>query len=173
MTSSTPTIIDLKTAFLRTQIQALSQPLRAPSSLPETGEDAPLRQRNIDDALQKLNAQVKKHNRLVYGPQAMRHVAEQVDRFYWNAGERNVLGGIGEDWAERGCDFRKENIIDQLPSTWSEEAEVEAPAKAAQYTELQTRLEELNQRRREKREAVERLRAMRALLGPVAEGGGV
>ncbi|TVY31531.1 hypothetical protein LSUB1_G008967, partial [Lachnellula subtilissima] len=156
MTSNTPTIIDLKTSFLRTQIQTLSQPLRPSSSpLQETEENAPLRQRAIDDALLKLNAQLKKHNKLAYGPQAMRHVAEQIDRLYWNAGERTVVGDVGEEWAERGCDFRKENIIDQLPPSWSEEAEVEAPAKAARYTELQTRLEELNELRREKREVVE------------------
>ena len=107
MTSNTPTIIDLKTSFLRTQIQTLSQPLRPSSSpLPETEEDAPLRQRAIDDALLKLNAQLKKHNKLAYGPQAMRHVAEQIDRLYWNAGERTVVGDVGEEWAERGCDFR-------------------------------------------------------------------
>ncbi|TVY35784.1 hypothetical protein LOCC1_G007990, partial [Lachnellula occidentalis] len=176
MTSNTPTITDIKTSFLRTQMITLSQPLRPSSSplpVPETDGIAPLRQRAIDDALLKLNAQLKKHNKLAYGPQAMRHVGEQVDRLYWNAGERTVVGDVGEEWAARGCDFRKENIIDQMPSTWSEEAEVEAPAKAAQYVELQTRLEELNVRRREKREVVERYRALKGLLGPFAEGGGV
>ena len=107
MATNTPTIIDLKTSFLRTQIHTLSQPLR-PSSIPSDNEES-LRQRNIDDALLKLNAQLKKHNKLAYGPQALRHVAEQVDRLYWNAGERATVGGIGmegEEWGGRGCDFR-------------------------------------------------------------------
>jgi len=35
-------------------------------------------------------------------------VAEQIDRLYWNAGERSVLGsgGEGEEWEVRGCDLR-------------------------------------------------------------------
>lgn len=99
MASSAPTIIDLKTQFLRTQIQTLSTPLRTPSL------ETDLRPRHIDDALQKANAQLKKHNKLAYGPQALRHVAEQVDRLYWNAGERGVVGEA-EEWGRRGCDYR-------------------------------------------------------------------
>lgn len=49
---------------------------------------------------------LKSHNRLAYGPQAQRHVAEQVDKLYWNAGERGIVTtGVGEEWAERGSDY--------------------------------------------------------------------
>jgi hypothetical protein len=66
-----------------------------------------------------------------------------------------------------------ESIIEQLPESWSQEAESKAPEKAARYQELQTRLKELNERRKEKREMVERYRALKVLLGPFGEGGGV
>jgi hypothetical protein len=103
-----PTIIDLKTSFLRAQILALSQPLRpSPSFSTTVSEDEiALRQKAIDDALHKLNGLLRKHNRLSYGPQAQRHVAEQVDRLYWEAGERGV-SVLGEEWAQRGADLRK------------------------------------------------------------------
>ena len=42
---------------------------------------------------------------MAYGPQAQRHVAEQVDRLYWNAGERSIVGDV-EDWMRRGADYR-------------------------------------------------------------------
>ena len=108
MATNAPTIIDLKTAFLRSQILALSQPLRPSPNLQFSisEEENSLRQKAIDDALYKLNGLLKKHNRLSYGPQAQRHVAEQVDRLYWEAEEKDVNVGAKE-WADRGADLRE------------------------------------------------------------------
>jgi hypothetical protein len=109
MTSSAPTIIDLKLRFLNSQILALSNPLSPSSTFltsNSSAEENALRQKSIDDALHKLNGLLKKHNRLAYGPQAKRHVAEQVDRLYWVAGDRDVHDD-GEEWAEKGIDYRK------------------------------------------------------------------
>ena len=108
MTTSAPTIIDLKTSFLRSQIILLSQPLQpSPNFYTQiSAEENALRQKNIDEALYKLNGLLKKHNKVSYGPQALRHVAEQVDRLYWNTGERGVKVP-GEEWAERGADLRE------------------------------------------------------------------
>jgi hypothetical protein len=105
---SPPTIIALKSAFLTAQIRSLSRPLQPSSSFLETNAESEnaLRQRNIDDALQKLNDRLKRHNKLKYGPQAQRHVAEQIDALYWSAGERGVVTlGLGEEWVERGTDY--------------------------------------------------------------------
>lgn len=105
MSNPPPTIIDLKTAFLRTQILLLSQPLRAaPRPVPD--DEHALRQSAVDEALHKLNALLRRHNRVSYGPQAQRHVAEQVDRLYWGEEEGGV-GGVGEEWARRGADMRE------------------------------------------------------------------
>lgn len=112
MASNAPTIIDLKTRFLRAQILAFSQPLRPSASFQSSisDEENALRQKSIDEALHKLNVLLKKHNKLSYGPQAQRHVAEQVDRLYWGAGEREV-NVFGEEWAERGTDLREYFIL--------------------------------------------------------------
>ena len=59
-----------------------------------------------------------------------------------------------------------ETNIAQLPEKWSEEASTRAPEKAAQFTTLQTRLAELNERRKLAKEKVERYKAMKELLGP-------
>jgi hypothetical protein len=109
-----PTIIDLKTTFLRQQILLLSQPLKPSSDFlasNASSTDNTLRQRSIDDALHKLNTQLRKHNKLAYGPQATRHVAEQIDKLYWNAGERVVTVG-GEEWCERGVDLSMSFMFD-------------------------------------------------------------
>lgn len=54
---------------------------------------------------------MKKHNKVAYGPQATRHVAEQIDRLYWGAGEKGgpMVGGAaqGEEWMGRGVDMSK------------------------------------------------------------------
>jgi hypothetical protein len=108
MANNAPTIIELKTRFLRAQILALSQPLQPSASFKSTisDEENTLRQKSIDEALHKLNGLLKKHNKLSYGPQAQRHVAEQVDKLYWGAGDRGV-NVFGEEWAERGTDLRE------------------------------------------------------------------
>lgn len=112
MTSTNPTIIDLKTTFLRSQILLLSATLRPSSTFTTNNASLPadvaLREKAVDEALYKLNTQLKRHNKLVYGPQATRHVAEQVDALYW--GERGTntrAGGVGDEeaWRERGSDL--------------------------------------------------------------------
>jgi hypothetical protein len=97
-----PTILDLKLSFLRSQVQALSQPLTLPLNYHPASEENALRQISIDAALLKLNEAIKKHSKLVYSSQAQRHVAEQIDRLYWQAGEQDV--GTGEG-LERGADL--------------------------------------------------------------------
>ncbi|KAH8808023.1 kinetochore Sim4 complex subunit Fta4 [Xylogone sp. PMI_703] len=174
MSTAAPTIIDLKIAFLRSQIHLLSRPLQ-PSAEWTASNDAHnqeetstvLRQRAIDEAIYKLNRLLKEHNKLSYGPQATRHVAEQIDRLYWSAGERGVIVP-GEEWENRGADYTKDHIIAQLPTSWSEEAESRAPEQAARYKELQQRLVELSEKRRVARERVERYKGLREALSPFA-----
>ena len=85
-----PTVLALKQTFLTTQTRVLSQPL-APSRAWRNANDAAedgLTEKAVDDALVRVNHIIQQHARRVYAPQATRHVAEQIDRLYWNAGER-------------------------------------------------------------------------------------
>ncbi|PQE06948.1 Kinetochore fta4 protein [Rutstroemia sp. NJR-2017a WRK4] len=167
MDPDSATIIDLKSSFLRTQILALSQPIQPShdwqASISE--EENTLRQRAIDEALFKLNTALKQHNKLSYPPQAQRHVAEQIDRLYWAAGERDVNVN-GEEWNEKGADYRLAENIEKLPEEWSEEAETKAPKQAAKYKELQRKLVELDDRRKAAKERLEQTRAAKRLLDP-------
>lgn len=85
-----PTIISLKAGFLANQTRLLSQPLnpsRAWRNANEAAEDG-IPEKQLDDVLFRLNHALQQHSRRVYAPQATRHVSEQIDQLYWNAGER-------------------------------------------------------------------------------------
>jgi predicted transcriptional regulator len=62
----------------------------------------------------------------------------------------------------------RENIIEQLPEEWSEEAEAKAPEQAQKYTELQQKLSELNEKRKQARRRVERYKAFKGVLDLLA-----
>ncbi|APA07510.1 hypothetical protein sscle_03g022800 [Sclerotinia sclerotiorum 1980 UF-70] len=167
MEPNEPTIIDLKSSFLRAQIFALSQPLQPSQDWQDSisEEENTLRQRAIDEALFKLNTILKQHNKISYPPQARRHVAEQIDQLYWAAGETDVNVN-GEEWSEKGADYRLTSNIEKLPEEWSEEAETKAPEQATKYKELQSKLLELNERRRMAKERLEQCNAAKILLEP-------
>ena len=87
-----PTIISLKANFLADQTRLLSQPLTPSHSWRNVNEEAEdgVSEKAVDDALFRLNHVLQQHARRVYAPQATRHVAEQIDQLYWNAGSRAV-----------------------------------------------------------------------------------
>lgn len=60
----------------------------------------------------------------------------------------------------------REDIIEQLPEDWSEESQAEAPEQAARYTELQTKLTELNEKRKVSRERLQQYRVAKKALDP-------
>lgn len=111
MTTQTSTIIDLKLTFLRAQISALSRPVTLPTNFhsrqpAHLDEKEILRHRQIDEALAQFNQHIRKHSRLVYSQAAQRHVAEQIDKLYWRAGEGIINdGNSGDGGLDRGLDL--------------------------------------------------------------------
>ena len=104
-----PTILAHKTDFLTSQTLQLSRPLwpsnawRASNhssnsndtdrqgdstNAAEDNTAPPLSEKAVDDALYRLNHALQQHARRVYAPQATRHVAEQIEALYLEAGER-------------------------------------------------------------------------------------
>jgi hypothetical protein len=67
----------------------------------------------------------------------------------------------------------KEHIIEQMPTEWSEDADIKAPEQAARFRELQIKLTELNEKRKTARERLEGYKAMKELLVPFGEEGAV
>ncbi|KAK0668985.1 kinetochore complex Fta4 of Sim4 subunit, or CENP-50-domain-containing protein [Cercophora samala] len=75
-----PTIITLKTTFLTSQTRALSHPLHPTRAWQAANDELPDKQ--VNDAIAKLNNRVLQHSKRVYAPQATRHVAEQIEALY-------------------------------------------------------------------------------------------
>ncbi|KAK7745102.1 hypothetical protein SLS62_009966 [Diatrype stigma] len=149
-----PTILAHKTDFLTSQTLQLSRAL-APSNTwrasnnsnhahhnPAAATPPPLPEKAIDDALYRLNHALQQHARRVYAPQATRHVAEQIEALYLEAGERGVRAGDSESDSEEeggdesglgierggrearrlrvGVDFTSDDAIASLPPTWDQ-----------------------------------------------------
>ena len=100
-----PTISALKIGFLTAQANLLTQPL-APSLAWRASNDASEKRipdREIEAHLADLNQTVAQHGRRLYAPQAIRHVAEQVNAVYLADAERKLggpedaEGGIGKE----------------------------------------------------------------------------
>lgn len=87
-----PTVLTLKTSFLSAQTRLLAQPIAPSRSWRNANAEAEdgISEKALDDALFRLNHLLQQHSRRVHAPQATRHVAEQIDRLYWDAAERSV-----------------------------------------------------------------------------------
>ncbi|KAF2462264.1 kinetochore Sim4 complex subunit Fta4 [Lineolata rhizophorae] len=82
------TVIGLKTAFLRTQTRILSQPLQPSREWlrrHSNSEDGPS-DAAVQDAMREVNRLLRRHTKAVYSTLAIRHVAEQINKLYWDAG---------------------------------------------------------------------------------------
>lgn len=64
-------------------------------------------------------------------------------------------------------------MIEQMPESWSEEAERKAPEQAVRYKELQQKLVELNEKRKAAREKVENYKALKQMVDLLAADAGV
>lgn len=110
------TIKSLKQDFLHAQTRLLSQP-PAPSRAWRRAHDdnnnnknnedhatpQKLSEKAIDDALFRLNQTLLQHAKRVYPPQATRHVAEQIEQLYLDAGEERMQAEREDGEGEAGA----------------------------------------------------------------------
>ncbi|KAL1887069.1 hypothetical protein Cpir12675_006715 [Ceratocystis pirilliformis] len=169
-----PTILALKQAFITTQTGLLASDL-VPSPAwfeAQATVDDPLPARAVDDALFRLSHALTQHSRRVHAPQATRHVAEQLDRLYWQATERgadvNTVDGDMSNGVGRHVDISMTKPISNLPPTWPSETQSHAfPAESQRYTHLVASLTNLDAQRAAVLARVQRLRRIRASLAPL------
>ncbi|KAK4195151.1 kinetochore protein fta4 [Triangularia verruculosa] len=190
--SAPPTITTLKTNFLSAQTRVLSNPLHPTREWRDANDELPEKQ--VNDALGKLNHRIQQHSKRVYAPQATRHVAEQIDALYTAHSLPTLIGGDGEEdgisvAADLGMFFdmiyiylcgvllmrwwvkADGGVICGLPDQWVDDEGEEDEEGRRRYGELVGRLKELEEERREGMGRVERLRGLRRLLVPF-EGAG-
>lgn len=92
------TILEIKQEFVTKQARILSQPLHPSTSWRRvnsvTGErehSGRLPENIVNEVMISVNNILRQHSHRTNPPQATRHVAEQIDRFYYDAAERPVL----------------------------------------------------------------------------------
>ncbi|KAF9883732.1 hypothetical protein FE257_003024 [Aspergillus nanangensis] len=165
---STRTISEVKSSFIRAQVRILSERLEAPedwrSYATEPGEDD-LGDKVVGDVLQKLNASLRQHNRIVYSSQATQHVAQQVASLYWSSviqatRDQNSL----ERGVQKSVDLSGHMNINQLPVELVDPSASEEEHR--RYQELRERLLELDNRRQQRQRRLDQLRRLQRLLEP-------
>ncbi|EFZ03337.1 hypothetical protein MAA_00411 [Metarhizium robertsii ARSEF 23] len=172
MADTAPTIPSLKISFITAQTNTLFQPL-APSRIWRRNNNAssnPIPARILDDVLFNLNQTMQLHYRRVYPPQATYNVAEQISNLYSrNAEERVNKLKESESTIGRELDLAADDAIEELPSSWPIEADLDKyPEVADQYEAIVLRLTQLSEERRNVRLRVEKLRRFRDAVQPLS-----
>ncbi|KAI9799761.1 MAG: hypothetical protein M1833_003880 [Piccolia ochrophora] len=160
-------VVDLKKAFLSTQVRVLNAPLHPPHNWQDqldNPDDGDLRESTVTDVLTQLESKVRHHNRAVYSSQALRQVAEQIDALYWASGER---GGYyeGDDGLGKGVDLTRDGNISNLPEQWPEDENAEDD-ELARYSELHSQLATLSARRQTAQQRLAHNKHLQELLAP-------
>ncbi|KAI9709279.1 MAG: hypothetical protein M1820_003399 [Bogoriella megaspora] len=173
--SNTNTVIALKSAFLRAQIRILSQPLQVPERWLNDNSELPLGM--VEDVLRHVNRILRQHVKATYSSLAIRHVAEQIDKLYWNAAEPAGDEEQGSsDVPRRDADLTHDDTISLLPDDWPEEADtttfnrrdtqLELFAERSSYTHTLSELRSLSERRAALRSRIKQLRDLNRALEP-------
>lgn len=124
-------ITSQKSSFLTSQIRLLNTPLTTPTSnIPAT---------TLDPVITKINKKISAHNRLVFGLQSQRHVAEQISQIYYRDVLAHGLPVLTDDngtTVKRDTDLTNgEEIQESLGEEW--EDVVLRPAKRRRVAEDQ------------------------------------
>ncbi|OKL64651.1 hypothetical protein UA08_00794 [Talaromyces atroroseus] len=164
---SSRTILELKTSFIRNQVRILSTAI-APQEgwrgfAPETEDD--LSEKVVEEALQKLNAILKQHNRVVYSTQAIQHIVRQIESLYWNSVKSEILNpSQGLSGVEIGSDLSNHLVIEKLPSQYrGDDASIEDKER---YKALHERLIALDNRRQAQQKRLAQYKQLEFLLEP-------
>ncbi|PYH30320.1 kinetochore subunit FTA4 family protein [Aspergillus neoniger CBS 115656] len=168
---STRTISELKSSFIRAQVRILSEGLEPPEDwrnyAAETEEDD-LSDKVVGDVLQKLNAALKQHSRIVYSSQAVQHVAQQITSLYWSSVTQAIHNpGSLIKGVERSVDLSSHLNIAQLPLELEDQSASEE--QRARYQELRERLTDLDRLRQQRQRRLDQLRQLQQLLEPFRE----
>ncbi|KAI9705057.1 MAG: hypothetical protein M1836_006840 [Candelina mexicana] len=165
----TDTVIETKGSFLRSQIRLLSNPLAPPRNWQDrapAAEEGDLREKIVAEVLYKLNTLHRRHTKSAYSSQPLRHVAEQIDRLYWEAGAPQQSSDANSiEILNKASDYTDEEIISQLPEDWplhhqGLQQELET------YATLQSRLMHLSAQRHFQRQKLAQYRHLQLLLQP-------
>ncbi|KAL5002524.1 kinetochore Sim4 complex subunit Fta4 [Aspergillus recurvatus] len=168
---SSRSISELKSSFIRTQVRILSESLDAPegwrSYAAEPAEED-LSDKVVGDVLQKLNAALKQHNRVIYSSQAIQHVAQQIASLYWSSVSQATREVTSlERSVDRTVDLSSHLNITQLPAELYDQSA--SKEERLRYNRLRERLANLDNQRQQRQRRLDQLRLLQRLLEPFRE----
>ncbi|OJJ49901.1 hypothetical protein ASPZODRAFT_139247 [Penicilliopsis zonata CBS 506.65] len=166
---SARTISELKSAFIRGQVRILSEGLEPPEgwrNYASESNEGDLSDKAVDDALQKLNAAVKQHNRVVYSSQAVHHVAQQISSLYWASATQENQSLSSNMGVEKTMDLTNHLNIRKLPLELEDPAATEEERSRLRYQQARERLMELDERRQERQRRLSQLQQLKHLVEP-------
>ncbi|KAJ9638923.1 hypothetical protein H2201_004551 [Coniosporium apollinis] len=171
MSTAGNTVVALKTSFIRTQTRILSQPLQPSDRWRDSNHDVGgLSEANVKEAMREVNRLLRRHTKSAYSSIAIRHVAEQIDKLYWEAGAPEFYADEtpSQNGVKQYDDLTSDEIIFTLPETWEESSieEIENAEDMEAYTSLLSNLRSLSARRAALRRKIQQYRHLQSLLYP-------
>ncbi|KAF1815618.1 hypothetical protein P152DRAFT_455335 [Eremomyces bilateralis CBS 781.70] len=168
------TVVSVKSSFLRSQTRLLTQPVQPSSRWAERNskQENNLPDETVRDVLREVNRILRRHNKSVYSSLSIQHVAEQIDKLYWNAGGVDLYSSNpgSEDTSALlrvHDDFTEQRHIDKLPEEWEDEDDPTATEEAQEeYRALTKKLQSLSERRKALRNKLESYQQLESLLAP-------
>ncbi|KAG0638014.1 kinetochore Sim4 complex subunit Fta4 [Tuber brumale] len=164
-------IYDIKKGFLSSQLRVLNGTLNPKAGwqdkLPE-GEHGDLSEGVLNQVLYKLNVVAKRHQKLVYSSQALRHVAEQIDDLYQKKDD-SVEGITQEDDVlRRGANLKDPQNIDLLPESYPAE-EKDSEEDLEEYQILKAKLANHSAALQAQRQRHAYYSQLKSLIAPFAD----
>ncbi|KAF1986888.1 hypothetical protein K402DRAFT_376895 [Aulographum hederae CBS 113979] len=171
---SSDTVVALKTGFIRTQTRILSQALQPSKRWRNISkEDGAISVAIIAEVTKEVNRLLRRHTKSAYSPLTIRHVAEQIDKLYWDAGAPDLFAleiddaaanDIDDPTIRRDDELASDPIISKLPETWEDADSSISPQALETYSTRRDSLETLSARRAALRIKIATYKQVQSLL---------
>ena len=146
MSAADDNVYARKKEFIGAQVDLLSEEPRVSDDLIiRLVEDGGLSEASVATVLYKLDLAIRKHVKVHYSMQGIRHTASQIDHLYavetGAVDQGPILDGETDELLLLGhADYRKANVINRMPAEWPGSTENgESDEYMTQLAELRTR----------------------------------
>ncbi|PVI04658.1 hypothetical protein DM02DRAFT_668862 [Periconia macrospinosa] len=184
------TVVEQKQHFLQLRKQYLSRGIVPSEKLKRIAQEGGVELSVLKGAMDKVNRELKQHSRTVYSRQMTQHVIEQIDKFYWASGSREIDADATTDGATAADDnssssdaaataahtlyetddLTQDENISKIPFDWpvtaEERAQMNDQYNTGTYLSALHYMQELSARRLELQMRLNKYKTLLSLLKP-------